>query len=119
MQQNLQAQIQEILSDYGEEVQEELRTIVPDVAKEAVKKLKKTSPKRSGKYSRSWTQRTEKSRMTVTSTVYSTQPGLPHLLEYGHALRNGGRSKPDVHIAPVEQWVNKEVVERIEEALER
>lgn len=119
MQQNLQTQIQEILSDYGEDVEEELQKIVPDMAKEAVRKLKKTSPKRTGKYARGWTQKTEKGRMTVSSTVYNTKPGLPHLLEYSHVLRNGGRSKPEVHIAPVEEWVNKEVVDRIEEALEK
>lgn len=119
MQQSLQAQIQAILSDYGEDVDEIVNEVIPAVAKDAVKKLKKVSPKRTGKYARGWTQKTEKGRMTVSSTVYNTKPGLPHLLEYSHVLRNGGRSKPEVHIAPVEEWVNKEVVDRIEEALEK
>lgn len=117
MQQNLQTQIQAILSDYGEDVDELLRETIPEVAKEAVKKLRKTSPKNKGKYARSWAQKTEKGRMSVTSTIYNKEPGLPHLLEYSHALRNGGRSRPEPHIAPVEEWANKEVVERIEEAL--
>lgn len=117
MQQSLQSQIQAILSDYGKDVEEELREIVPDVAKEAVKKLKKTSPKNKGKYAKSWTQQTEKGRMSISSVIYNKEPGLPHLLEYSHALRNGGRSRPEPHIAPVEEWANKEVVERIEEAL--
>lgn len=117
MQQSLQTQIQAILSEYGEDVEEELREIVPDVAKEAVKKLRKTSPKNKGKYAKSWAQQTEKKRMSVSSVIYNREPGLPHLLEYSHALRNGGRSRPEPHIAPVEEWVNKEVVERIEEAL--
>ena len=117
MQQNLQAQIQEILSDYGEDVEDMLREVIPEVAKDAVKKLKKTSPKNKGKYARSWAQQTEKGRMSISSVIYNKEPGLPHLLEYSHALRNGGRSRPEPHIAPVEEWANKEVVERIEEAL--
>lgn len=119
MQQSFQTQIQAILSEYGEDVEEELREIIPAVAKEAVKRLKKSSPKNKGKYAKSWAQQTEKGRMSVTSVVYNKEPGLPHLLEYSHALRNGGRSRPEVHIAPVEEWANKEVVERIQEALQK
>ncbi len=121
MQQNLQAQIQEILSDYGEDVDEIVNEVIPAVAKEAVKKLKKVSPSRrgGGKYAKGWTQETEKGRLTISSTIYNKTPGLPHLLEKSHALRGGGRSTPIVHIEPVEQWANREVVERIEEALEK
>lgn len=117
MQQSLQSQIQAILSDYGEDVEDMLREVIPEVAKDAVKKLKKTSPKNKGKYAKSWAQQTEKGRMSISSVIYNKEPGLPHLLEYSHALRNGGRSRPEPHIAPVEEWANKEVVERIEEAL--
>ena len=34
------------------------------------------------------------------ATVYSTMPGLPHLLEKGHATIGGGRVRAYVHIRP-------------------
>lgn len=34
------------------------------------------------------------------ATVYSKVPGLPHLLEKGHALVGGGKQPAQVHIAP-------------------
>ena len=114
----LRDEIQAILDEYGEEVEEELREIIPAVAKEAAKKLRKSSPDNKGGYAKGWTQQTEKGRMTVSSVIYNkAKPGLPHLLEYSHALRNGGRSRPIPHIAQVEEWANTEVVKRIEEAL--
>ena len=32
--------------------------------------------------------------------IYSTMPGLPHLLEKGHAKVGGGRTRAIEHIAP-------------------
>lgn len=114
---DLSAEIKALLAEYGEEVTEALQEVVPKVAKEAVKRLKKESPG-DGNYHKGWTQKTDKGRLGISSVVYNAKtPGLPHLLEYGHALRNGGRSRPIVHIKPVEEWASEEVVREIEEAL--
>lgn len=115
---DLSAEVKAILAEYGEEVSDAMKEIVPKVAKDAVKKLRSNSPKNTGAYARGWTQRTEKGNLTISSTVYnSKKPGLPHLLEYGHAKRNGGRTRPEEHIKPVEEWVQEEVVRKIEEEL--
>lgn len=118
MQQSLSQQIQSLLDEYEQEVEEILQEEVPKVAKEASKRLKKDSPGK-GNYHKGWTLRTEKgSAGGITTVIYNAKsPGLAHLLENGHALRGGGRSRPIVHIKPVEEWANEEIVKRIEEAL--
>lgn len=43
---------------------------------------------------------------------------LTHLLEKGHAKRNGGRVNPEVHIRPNEERAVKEFESRIKGAIE-
>ena len=118
MQQNLSQQIQSLLDEYEQEVEAILQEEIPKVSKEASKRLKKASPGK-GNYHKGWTLKTEKGRAgVITSVIYNAKsPGLAHLLENGHALRGGGRSRPIVHIKPIEEWANEEIVRRIEEAL--
>ena len=56
-------------------------------------------------YAKSWrTKTTKESSSALEITVYSpTRYMLAHLLEHGHAMRNGGRVAAKVHIAPAEQ----------------
>lgn len=113
------ASVNDILKDYAEDVEKDTEQVVKSVAKESVKKLKATSPKRTGKYAKGWAQKTEKSRLSSTATVYgkSGTYQLAHLLEFGHAKRGGGRVAGNSHIAPVESWattqVEKELKQRI------
>ena len=64
-----------------------------------------TDPERTGRYAKSWrTKTTKESSSALEITVYSpTRYMLAHLLEHGHAMRNGGRVAAKVHIAPAEQ----------------
>ena len=72
-----------------------------DLAKGAVKQLKETSPKRTGKYAAGWTRK----KKGKTIIVHNRRYQLTHLLEKGHAKRGGGRVAARVHIAPVEKEV--------------
>lgn len=42
---------------------------------------------------------------------------MAHLLEFGHAKRNGGRVNGKVHIAPAEELGIKQLQEQIERCL--
>ena len=86
--------------------------------KAAVKKTAK-APKRSGKYAKSWTaKKTKENSHTLEMTVHSKDRyQLAHLLEKGHAKRNGGRVSGKPHIAPAEAHGEEMLTQLIEEAL--
>lgn len=107
--------VKQVLKYTVSESAEAISVVVPQVAKEAVKKLKATSPERTGEYKRHWTYKLEKGRLTCEAIVYGKSPTyrLAHLLEKGHANRGGGRTPGIEHIAPVEEWANDEAVDRI------
>lgn len=118
MARDLSDQIMEALREYGDEAEKAVREVVPEVAKEAAKKLRSESPKNTGKYRKGWMAKVENARLGVSATVYNkAKPGLAHLLEYGHVKRNGGRTRPNPHIAPVNDWAEEEALKKIEEAL--
>ena len=120
---SLDKAVNDILSEFSTDVTKAAQEAVTEVSKEAVKKLKQTAPKgRTGKYSRGWTNRVEKTTTTAESTIYgkSGTYQLAHLLEHGHARRGGGRNVDGiVHIKPVEEWAISEVEKRIREKVER
>lgn len=116
----LQADVSAILEEYGEEVAEHLDEVTKDIGKKGAKALRSSSSGSfggSGKYARGWTYEVEESRLGTTVTLYNRTPGLPHLLENGHAKRGGGRVPGRSHIAPVEAELidayEKEVTSRL------
>ena len=118
---DIEQDLRKILSDYSVEVSEAVGEAIKEVATESVKKLKKSSPKRKGKYAAGWKKTIESGGLVVEAVVHGgpkTYP-LAHLLENGHAKRGGGRTAPIVHIKPVEEWAIEEVQKRIKEKVER
>ena len=108
-----------MLDDYGEDVAECLEEILPKVAKMGKEMLNAQSPKKTGKYAKSWSVKNEKRRLDATSTIYSSKPGLPHLLEHGHLTRKGTHGGQRVHIAPVEEEINKEFEDELRRRIEK
>lgn len=111
-------EIMEVLNEYNQEVADKVKDVLPDIAKEAAKKIKAGSPGE-GRYASGWrAKNTETTVMGIKAVVHNSKaPGLPHLLEFGHALRNGRRSNAYVHIKPAEEWVRTEAAQRLEDAL--
>ena len=118
---NLGEAIAEILDEYGDEVQKDMDDVVKDVGKAGVKAIKSASGVfgGTGKYRKGWTSQTDTERYGSTVTIYNRTPGLPHLLENGHAKRGGGRVPGKTHIPPVEQELIKQFEEQIEKAVSK
>lgn len=105
----------EELAGYSQEVTDDLKREVKQVAKEMVSELKATSPRDSGDYASGWTSTTEsEGRNTVQVRVYNRKkPTLTHLLENGHAKVNGGRVEGKAHIGPAEQAAEKRLENKV------
>lgn len=89
-----------------------------ETAKQARKKLKETSPKLTGDYQKGWrVKRVQNGRITDIVVHNATDYQLTHLLENGHAKKNGGFVKPRKHIKPVEEWAQQEAVRKVMEEL--
>lgn len=108
---DLAKEINKILNEYGEDVAASVSDATKDVVKAGVKKLRadaKSSFGGTGRYSKGWTSQVETGRISAQGVIYNKDlPGLPHLLEHGHALRGGGRAPGTVHIAPVEEELER------------
>ena len=118
----LAAEIAKGLAEYSQEVVEKVNVSSEKVGKAAVKRLKQTSPKRYGKYAKSWTMKTEKAiGQPHTRIIHAKTPHyrLTHLLEHGHAKRGGGRVEGRPHIGPAEEEVIREFTAAVEEAIKR
>lgn len=121
---NISQQVLAILQEYGQGITETVNDIIPDVAKDTAKQIRANIDSagigkgRNGKYAKGWSVSVEKTGTgDMRAVVYNRTPGLPHLLEFDHALRQGGRTKPHEHIAPAEEWAEKEIVKRVKGAL--
>lgn len=112
MSQDLASQIAKALAEYSTEVEEEVDKIAEETAEEAVQELKATSPKRFGKYAKTW----KKKKMGKGNfVVHNTNYRLPHLLEFGHLKRNGGRVSGIVHIKPAEDHAIENFEKKLKE----
>ena len=114
----LQSAVDEILKEYSDDISEVVNASIAEVAKIGAKVLKTAGTfKGTGKYKKSWSVKIEKKRITTSATVYNKKPGLTHLLEFGHVKQDGGRTKAFEHIAPVNDKVQSEVINKIEEKI--
>jgi hypothetical protein len=73
------------------------------------------------KYASGWTVTPVKYPHYTSVVIHNTMPGLPHLLEHGHALVRGGRKVGTVdgreHIAPVEEQLVEQYEREVLSAL--
>ncbi|KRM73009.1 HK97 gp10 family phage protein [Lacticaseibacillus brantae] len=110
----IEIDLSDILDSYSKEVADKVKEIQDDVADEAVSTLQSTSPKKAGKYAKGWA----KQRDGNTVRVYNkTHAGLTHLLENGHAKKDGGRTQAQPHIGPAAAAAAKSFESKIRQEL--
>ena len=97
--------VMEEMNNYRDVIDQDMRTAVREAGKTVQADIKASAPKQTGGYSRSWSvKNTKQNSHALEVTVYSrNRYQLTHLLEFGHAKRNGGRTRAQVHIAPAEE----------------
>lgn len=116
----LAAEVEKILDEYGENVQQNLGDIVKAMSKKGAQTLRSQSRGtfKGNNYYKGWTSQAETGRLSAQGTIYNKDlPGLPHLLENGHANRNGGRTPGREHIKPVEEALIKEYEQKVKSKL--
>lgn len=112
--------IHDILEKYGDEINENMEEAVKAVSRKGAQAVKSaaSSTFNGNKYASGWTSKTETGRMSAQGTIYNrTVPGLPHLLENGHAMRGGGRVAGRLHIKPVEEKIIQEFEQEVRKSI--
>lgn len=116
--------VNEVLEEYGREVETSVAKVIPDVARDTARQLNSSSPGLTGEYASGWTEtQTTSSLGKVTVNVYNEKkPTLTHLLEYGHALVRGGRTVGNVrarkHIQNRSDYAEEQLMKKVEGELQ-
>lgn len=93
------------LTEYSELADSAMKKAVRKTATSVKKEISANAPVKSGRYKKSWmTKKVKENSHSLKITVHSKDRyQIAHLLEKGHAKRNGGRVAAIPHIAPAEE----------------
>lgn len=108
-------------SDYCDEVTEKSKAAVDKAADEVKEVIEQHAPEHWEHYRKAFRIKpgAYEDRYNKRNTWYVAAPyyRLTHLLEYGHATVNGGRTRRFPHIQYGEEWAQKRLPEEIEKAV--
>lgn len=124
------ASIENILKEYGDQIQKDVDKAADEATKKGVQMLKATSPvnqdtgtkRKPGRYAKGWRVKKESDVIGSRYIVHNaTDYQLTHLLEFGHPLKRGGRqygyANAYPHIAEAEQFMIDYFEQKIREAI--
>ncbi len=105
------------LDEYADVTTEQVKKAVRKAGNTVRREIQENAPKNTGDYAKSWAvKKVRESSHTLELVVHSKNSyQLTHLLEFGHALRNGGRTRAMPHIAPAEE----KGIEQLEKTIDR
>lgn len=104
------------LNTYAKTTSEGMKKAVTKAGTTVRKEIQATAPVRSGAYKKSWSvKKVSENANSLQVTVHSkNRYQLAHLLEHGHAKRNGGRTKAMPHIAAAETLGEEKLLAELE-----
>lgn len=107
--------VRQMLESYSKAKTAETKELIQETAETCKSEIKKASPKRTGKYRKGWTvtQEWEDSDSLRMRVRNESAWQLTHLLENGHAKKNGGRVRAYPHIKPAEESAVKRMIEGV------
>jgi alkyl hydroperoxide reductase subunit AhpF len=122
---NFNTALMEQLQHWTTDVQNEVCNLTNEKAEDLKDLIQENAPvarsykykkRKKGKYKRSWKVKIISNNFSYYKAVIHAgkEYSLTHLLENGHATRNGGRTEPQVHIKPARDKIEKEYIEGIE-----
>ena len=111
--------IMEGMEEYARLAAEDMKKAVRKAGAEAKKDIQAGAPVNTGAYKKSWAVKTTKNTADAMKVVVHSRNRyqLAHLLEFGHALRKGGRTRAFPHIAPAEERAAQILEQEVEKAL--
>ena len=122
---DLNDSIFKVLSEYKENIDEEVKETANKIAKEAKEDLISNSPRskkeRGQKYYKGWAikKKINKKGKYVLAIWNKTNYRLTHLLEFGHNSKNGEKAKAVPHIRKVEEKMSKEFEEELKKKISK
>lgn len=137
---DLSSVVMKQLQEYKEDITDDVEETSDKITKEARDELKSISPKANkrvylrkfsstgqsdwqepGSYAKSWTTKNGKKAKDIYSKIVYNKKyyRLTHLLEFGHANRDGSRTKPIAHIRPTENKYKEKFIKELETKIRR
>lgn len=114
-------EIAKMLTEYEAAIVKNVDASGKAVADKGAKQLRQTGPKRTGAYAKSWGVTREEGGFGESAKYIihnKKHYRVAHLLEHGHVMANGKRTKAIPHIKPVEEQVIREYEKKVREAIE-
>ena len=106
------------VQQYTEDVSKAIENEVNETAKKVMKDAADNSPVDTGEYKKGWARKKSSKGGQIKYTIYNKEkPGIVHLLEFGHAKKNGGRVAARPHLRPAYDKHVPEMEKRIKEII--